>query len=183
MEIRVVAASNETQTMKNTKNFTDPAEAQAFGLALRDKGFLPLVKINAAKEAVYVDRPDSLAAEAEIASFAEKGEELGPRALAWAKESPWWGGEGSLSHAVSCLESDLEEDGRLNGAASYAQAGLFLKRLKAALSRAPKKSGLFTEAAPQSWDIVWETPDVQTRDTDSDDVWGASVGSDGWRCD
>lgn len=166
------------------KSFQDPAAAQAFGLALRARGIEPQVRVNPAEEAVYGERPDSRAAEAEIHLFAERGEELGLRALKWAQDSYWYeGGPNALNHAVSCLTDDLEIDYRSNGAASLAQAGLFLKRLKAALARAPKVQYEQSSAKPATWDIVWDEPTQRSRDTDSDDCWGASVGSDGWRCD
>lgn len=170
--------------MKKHKNFTCADEAQAFGLELRARGIEPQVRVNPAEEAVYAERPDSRAAEEEIHLFAERGEELGLRALKWAQDSYWYeGGPNALNHAVSCLEDDLEIDYRSNGAASLAQAGLFIKRLKAALARAPKVQYEQSKAKPASWDIVWDEPAQRTPDRDSDDCWGASVGSDGWRCD
>ncbi len=141
------------------------------------------MRVNPAEEAEIASRPDSAAAEAEIHLFAERGEELGLRALKWAQDSYWYeGGPNSLDHAVNCLELDID-DGISNGAASLAQAGLYLKRLKAALSRAPKVQYERVKAKPATWDIVWDEPAQHSRDTDSDDCWGASVGSDGWRCD
>lgn len=170
--------------MKNYKNFTCADEAQAFSLALRARGIEIQVRVNPAEEAIFAERPDSRAAEEEIILFAERGEELGLRALKWAQASYWYeGGPNALNHAVNCLEADLEIDYRSNGAASLAQAGLFIKRLKAALSRAPRVRYEQSEAKPASWDIVWDEPAQRSRDTDSDDCWGASVGSNGWRCD
>lgn len=169
--------------MKNTKTFTCADEAQAFGLELRARGIEPQVRVNPAEKAIWAERPDSRAAEAEIHLFAERGEELGLRALKWAQESYWYeGGPNSLNHAVNCLELDMD-DGLSNGAASLAQAGLFIKRLKAALARAPKVQYEQSSAKPATWDIVWDEPAQRTPDRDSDDCWGASVGSDGWRCD
>lgn len=167
--------------MITSKSFTCASEAQEFGLSLRARGIEPRVCVHPAVTECYAQRPDSAAAEAEIVLFSERGEELGSRALAWAQASPWWEGEGSLSHAVECLDSDLE-DGITNGAASRAQAGLFLKRLEAALARAPKKRVRISAASPPSWDIFWDDP-TPTPSTDSDECWGASVGSNGWRCD
>lgn len=167
--------------MITSKSFTCAKEAQEFGLALRARGIEPRVCIHPAKPVAYAEQPDSAAAEAEIVLFAERGEELGTRALAWAKASPWWEGDGCLAHAVSCLDADLD-DGISNGAASMAQARLFIQRLEAALTRAPKCRVVASAAIPPSWDIIWEESS-QTADTDSDECWGASVGSDGWRCD
>lgn len=170
--------------MKNQKTFTCASSAQEFGLALRNRGIEPQMRVNPAEEAVWAERPDSRAAEAEIHLFADRGEELGLRALKWAQDSYWYeGGPNALNHAVNCLEADLEIDYRSNGAASLAQAGLFLKRLKAALARAPKVQYEQSSAKPPTWDIMWDEPTRRTPDRDSDDCWGASVGSDGWRCD
>ena len=166
--------------MNASQKFTDPQEAMAFGLKLRASGIEPQVRVNPATPAVMRQVPDSSAAVAEIADFAAKGEQLGEQALAWARKSPWWEGDDALSHAVNCLEADLD-DGNDNRAASRAQAALFLKRLKAALSRAPLVEQVFTAAKPQTWELHWQQP--EGPDTDDNDTFGASTGSNGWRCD
>lgn len=166
--------------MNASKTFTNPTEAMAFGLKLRADGVEPQVRVNPATPAVMQRVPDSAAAVAEIADFAAKGEALGSQALAWAKKSPWWEGDDGLHHAVKCLDADLA-DGNDNRAASRAQAALFLKRLKAALSRAPLVERVFTAAKPQTWEIHWQQP--EGADTDDNDTFGASTGSNGWRCD
>lgn len=165
-----------------TQNFTVPADAQAFGLSLKNRGITCQVRVNQAQPEQCEERPDSSHAEAEIKAFEERGEELGGRALAWAKSSLYY--EGDLAHAVACLSSDID-DGIANGAASLKQAALFIKRLQSALSRAPKKSVVTAAAKPASWDIVWHES-VETghaRDAEENEAWGSSIGSDGWRCD
>ncbi|CAB4162714.1 hypothetical protein UFOVP783_102 [uncultured Caudovirales phage] len=164
--------------MNASKTFTDPKEAMTFGLKLRADGIEPQVRVNPATPAVTRQVPDSAAALAEITDFAAKGEQLGVKARAWAQASPWW--EGCLVHAVACLELDLA-DGNDNRAASRAQAALFLKRLKAALSRAPLVEQVFTAAKPQTWELHWQQP--EGPDTDDNDTFGASTGSNGWLCD
>lgn len=66
-------------------------------------------------------------------------------------------------------------------AASRVQAALFLKRLKAALYRAPLVEQVFAAAKPQTWELHWQQP--EGPDTDDNDTFGASTGSNGWRCD
>jgi hypothetical protein len=166
--------------MNASKAFTDPQEAMAFGLKLRADGIEPKVLVNPATPAVLHRVPDSSAALAELAEFAAKGEQLGNQALAWARKSPWWEGDDALAHTVKCLALDLG-DGNDNRAASRAQASLFLKRLNAALSRAPQVEQVFTAAKPQTWELHWQQP--EGADTDDNDTFGASTGSNGWRCD
>ena len=141
-----------------TTSFTDRDEALAFGLALRERGIEAKVAHYPAVSERTALYPDAAAAEAEIALFAERGDDLGRRALEWAQASPWWQGDGSLAHAASCLTSDLEE-GERNGAASYAQAEKFLQRLIAALSRAPKVERVESPAKPESWLLQWDEPE------------------------
>lgn len=143
------------------RKFTCAREAQEFGLALRTQGLEPLVRVIPATAEETAEVPDPTAAEAEIARFGEAGEELGPRALAWAKASYWYRRGGDLGAAVDCLASDLD-DGACNGAASRAQAALYLKRLRAALSRAPKIRRVVSPATPPAWEIYW-TPAPETQ--------------------
>jgi len=136
------------------------------------------VRIIPAASAVVNLKPSTAGVEAEISAYAANGETLGTKALNWAKSSPWW--EDDITHAVTCLGSDLE-DGNGNGA-SITQATLFLKRLTAAMSRAPKIEVQVTPETPQQWEIVCGG-DIASPDTDSAETFGASSGSDGWRCD
>ena len=140
--------------MSTFRKFSCAREAQEFGLALRARGMEPLVRVIPATAEETAEVPDPAAAEAEIQLFAERGEELGPRALAWAKASYWYRRGADLGAAVDCLAADLD-DGACNGAASRAQAALFLKRLRAALSRAPKISRVVSPATPPAWEIHW----------------------------
>lgn len=163
--------------MKASREFTDPEAAKTFGLALRKRGIEPGVRVIEPVPAITTEWPDSAAAEAEIAAFAEKGERLGVEALSWAKSSQWADGR-SLAGIVECLASDLE-DGHSNGAASREQAARFIARLEAALNRAPKTTRVLRPEQPRKWVIVWDEP--ESGDTDGE--WGTSVGSDGWLCD
>lgn len=138
-----------------TRTFTCADEARDFGLALRARGLEPLVRIIAARPAQYREIPDSAAAVALIERAIEGGDDLGRRALDWARGSYWWAkSKGQLEDAVDCLELDLG-DGSANGAASQAQARLFIRRLRAALSRAPRDRVEIAPETPAAWEIHW----------------------------
>lgn len=142
-----------------TRTFTCADEARDFGLALRARGLEPLVRIIAARPAQYREIPDSAAAVVLIERAIEGGDDLGRRALDWARGSYWWAkSKSQLEDAVDCLELDLG-DGASNGAASQAQARLFIRRLRAALSRVPAKRVEIAPETPAAWEIHWVDAD------------------------
>jgi hypothetical protein len=150
-----------------TKNFTNPQDGAKFGAELRSQNLNPMVRVNPPTDEVVREIPDSSAAMAELIQFSAKGDSLAERALAWAKSSQYWENDSALAHTVECLSADLD-DGTAYGAASLAQAELFVRRLTAALARAPKIKQVLCPAKPQSWDIEW-TP-AETGETGSG--WG-----------
>ena len=146
-------------TNARVQKFSRADEARDFGLALRARGLEPLVRIIAARPAQYREIPDSAAAVALIERAVAGGDDLGRRALEWARATYWWAqSKGDLEAAVGCLELDLQ-DGSSNGAASAAQARLFIRRLRAALSRVPAERVEISPATTAAWEIHWVDAD------------------------
>lgn len=100
-----------------------------------------------------------------------------PEALAWAVGCGWYSRVanpvGAIEAAVGCLEADLVEDFRFNGAESYGEAERFVAVLEEACDRAVKVELTRTEDTPRRWEVTGEKESPES----------GSYSSEGWRCD